>query len=98
MSPLPPEVRAVARKYRLREFWDIGSIEEAATCLLSGFAFVFGWDGHSCVGTELLNEQGDFLYANSWDESWGDNGFGTLNLSAVWLQYGAFGYRTPLWS
>lgn len=35
-----------------------------------------------------------FVYANSWDESWGDNGFGMLPLNSVNWNYGAWALRS----
>jgi hypothetical protein len=98
VSPLPPDVREIAMQYRISEFFDIGSEEEAGTALLCGFSVVFGWDGHSCVFTRLINDRGDCEYANSWDESWGDEGFGKLNLRDVYWGYGMFAYRTPIFT
>jgi len=93
---LPDDVAEVALQYRLDEFFELDSAEEAGTALLKGFAVVFGWQGHSCCFTRLLSAGGTCEYLNSWHESWGDGGFGTLNLSSVYWGYGMFAYRTPI--
>ena len=81
-----------AMAYRIMEFYDIASISEAGTALLLGFPVVFGWQGHSCVLVQLLSTT-KALYANSWG-NWGDQGFGTINLSSINFGYGMFALRT----
>lgn len=82
-----------AKLYTIQEFYDITTIAEFGTALLLGFPVVFGWSGHSVVATQLLTTT-TFEYANSWAPSWGDQGFGTLRLSSVNFNYGAFAVRT----
>ena len=82
-----------AKLYRIDEFFDITSIEELGTALLKGFCVQFGWNGHSVVMVELLDTQ-TALYCNSWSESFGDQGFGTIKLSSVNFSYGAFCTRS----
>lgn len=81
-----------ALKYRIDEFFDITSIEEVGTALLSGMAVVFGWSGHSCIMTSLKSET-TAEYANSWG-NWGDKGFGTIRLASINFGYGAFAIRS----
>ena len=85
----------VAAKYRIDEFFDIGSIDEVGTALLRGLPVVFGWQGHSCVLVELLSDT-EAVYANSWSKEWGDSGFGTIALSKINFSYGAFATRTAV--
>lgn len=87
------EAREAAKLYRIDEFYDVSSIAEFGTALLLGMPVVFGWSGHSVVATQLLTTT-TFEYANSWAPTWGDQGFGTLRLSAVNWSYGAFAVRT----
>jgi len=82
-----------ASKYRIHEFFDCATIDEVGTALIRGMPVVFGWSGHSCILTDLL-DRNNARYANSWHESWGDNGFGTVRLSAINFGYGAFAVRT----
>lgn len=82
-----------AKLYTIQEFYDITTLAEFGTALLLGFPVVFGWSGHSVVATRLLTVS-TFEYANSWASSWGDDGFGTLRLSSVNFNYGAFAVRT----
>ncbi len=93
---LPADVAAIAKQYRLDEFYELGSELEAGTALLKGFPVAFGWNGHSCCFTRLLDDRGNAEYLNSWHESWGDQGFGRLNLREVYWGYRMFAYRTPI--
>lgn len=89
----PSGWKDVAKKYRIGEFFDIGTVNEVGTALLKGFAVVFGWDGHSCILTSLLSTT-KAEYANSWDPTWGDEGFGTISLNSINFGYGAFAIRS----
>lgn len=89
----PSGWQKVAAEYKLDEFFDVGSVAEFGTALLRGFAVVFGWEGHSVIATRLLSAT-KFEYANSWSESWGDAGFGTLDLDEINFGYGAFAVKT----
>jgi hypothetical protein len=85
----PPDGwKEVAKRYRIREFFDIASIGEAGTALLKGYGVVFGWNGHSCMLTTLLSPT-TAEYINSWG-AWGDKGFGKINLASINLGYGMF--------
>lgn len=96
-SKPPAAIQALAANYRVTEWFDIGSIEEFGTALIKGFPVVYGRAMHAICAVELA--EGGIHYANSWDESWGDNGFGfdrwdyiRNSISA----YGAFAARTPV--
>jgi hypothetical protein len=83
-----------ASKYRIDEFWDINTMAELRTAVLSLFPVVFGWRGHSCVLVELT-DMDTALYLNSWGKSWGDNGIGEIQLDSIELaRYGAFAVRS----
>ena len=90
-----PSAEAVdaAKDYRLDEYFDIGSIEEFGTALLLGMPVVYGRKGHALCAVRL-QDKNTILYANSWDASWGDRGFGEDALSSVNFKYGAFAVRT----
>jgi len=90
-----PSVEAVeiAKQYKIEEFYDISTVVEVGTALLLGFPVVFGWNGHSCVLTQLKSTT-VAEYCNSWAPSWGDQGFGTIKLSSINWSYGAFAVRT----
>jgi hypothetical protein len=95
----PPKdlLDAEACKYRVDEVYDISTMAEFGTALLKWMPVVFGWSGHSCVATGLKRTSGGvwvFEYANSWDDDWGDEGFGELRLSSVNFGYGAWAVRT----
>jgi len=89
----PTGWKDVAAQHRVREFFDISSILELGTALLTGYAVVFGWSGHSVLATSLLSTT-KIEYCNSWAKLWGDEGMGTLNLDSVNWGYGAFAIRT----
>lgn len=88
------EAYQAAKQYKLDEFFEITSIEEVGTALLLAMPVVFGWSGHSCMMTKLMDER-TVEYANSWHSSWGDEGFGTLRLSAINFGYGCYADRSP---
>jgi hypothetical protein len=90
-----PSTEAVeaAKLYRIDEYFDIASIEEFGTALLLGMPVVYGRQGHAICAVELLDKN-TISYANSWDKSWGMNGFGEDALSSVNFSYGAFAIRT----
>jgi len=92
-ASLPDGWKDVAKQYRVAEFFDIGTITEVGTALLKGFPVVFGWQGHCCVMTTLLDDR-TALYANSWATTWGDKGFGKIRLNDVNFGYGAFAVRS----
>lgn len=81
-----------ASKYRLDEFYDIGSTEELVSALLAGFVVGCGWDGHAVLAVDMLDET-HMLYANSWGQ-WGDQGFGIDKITNVYWGYGAFAARS----
>lgn len=90
----PPDLwRRFGRHFRLNEVYEIGETRETATALVEPYAAVFGWEGHSCMLDELFDE--DMAgYANSWDPTWGDKGFGKIRLRSINYGYGQFAVRT----
>lgn len=89
------EARVEAWKYRIDEFFDITNKTEFGTALLKGFAVYFGYPGHAICGVSLVDKD-TILYANSWDDTWGDKGFGTIRFRSVQWSYGVFAIRTSL--
>ncbi len=92
-KPTDELMREQGRRYLIDEWFDVTSINEVGSCLLMDIPVVFGWEGHSCVLVELL-DQYRAVFVNSWDETWGDNGFGVIRLSEIDWRYGAFGVRS----
>ena len=86
------EAYEAARDHRIEEFYDIASWDEFGSALLTGFAVVFGYSGHSVCATSLISPE-ELEFANSWDESWGDRSFGRLKARSVHWGYGAFAVR-----
>ena len=87
------EAYAAALDYKIEEFYDVTSVAEFGSCLLTGFPVVFGWQGHSVTAVDLIDTR-TFRYINSWGD-WGDAGFGTLSLASVNWGYGAYAIRVP---
>jgi len=89
-----------AQRFRLGEFWELRNVAELASAYVDGFGCVYGWSGHSCwipyLHPSTTNQVSQWVatYANSWDESWGDNGYGTIRLGEINWSYQAFAYRT----
>jgi hypothetical protein len=81
------------KHFRLGEGYDIGSTQETATALIEQYVVGFGWDGHSCMLDHLFDEN-LAEYANSWDRTWGDEGFGTIRLRSINYGYGCLAART----
>ncbi len=81
-----------ALKYMLLEVFRIRTWEEFGTCLLVGMPVYFGYSGHAITGVTLLSTT-RLQYANSWHESWGDRGFGTLSKNSIYWNYGVYGFR-----
>jgi len=88
------EAQREARKYRIHEFYDIGSWEEFGTALLLGFPVVWGYSGHSILAVGLKDED-TIIYLNSWG-NWGDGGFGTARARSIVWGYGAWAVRSVL--
>jgi hypothetical protein len=68
------EALRVAKEFRIREAFDCMSKSEAVTGLMSGMAFLFGANGHALCAVEYRT--GYPYVANSWDTTWGEQGFG----------------------
>lgn len=92
-----PTTEAVeaAKQYKISEFYDLGTTQEIGTALLLGFPVIMGWNGHSVVLSQLLNTT-TAEFANSWASTWGDQGFGSVKLSAINFGYGCYAVRTAV--
>lgn len=86
------EAYTAALDYQIKEFYDLGSIQEVGSALLQGFPVVFGWQGHSCYLVRLLNAT-TAEYVNSWGATWNGNGRGQIKLSSINFGYGAWALR-----
>jgi hypothetical protein len=89
------EADTAALEYKGMEWFDISSTDEFGTALLKGFPVVWGSAGHAKCAVELLSTS-EFSYLNSWDPTWGDQGFGTERLSAIEWGYGAWALRSTV--
>ena len=100
-TPMPVGWQETAKYFRLGEYFDIGSMDGFMSALLNGFTVHYGRRGHSVLGVtpKWQNNQFYVEYANSWNENWGNGGFGLdtesgLRRSGAINQYGAYAYRT----
>ncbi len=85
------EALEAAKQYRIDEAYDITSVDEMVSALLTGFCVVYGASGHAVLKVQHINEsQG--LDLNSWGEDWGDNGFG------VWSSYRGINWAYGAWA
>ena len=87
------EAVEAALTFRNIEVYDIGSINEMVSALLTGFAVVYGSKGHAVLKVEHIDKSKG-LDVNSWGETWGDNGFGVwASYRSVDFSYGAYAVR-----
>lgn len=90
------EAYEAAQDYKIDEFYDISSVDEFVSALLTGFVIEFGYvpggGGHAVTATSMVSMI-RFKFKNSWG-AWGIDGFGELNLSQINWGFGAFAVRT----
>ncbi len=88
-----PSAEAIeaAKEHRIEEFYDVSNVNEFVSALLTGFAVVFGANGHSVLAVQHMGSYP--LILNSWG-NWEDHGFGQwCSYNAVNWNYGAFAVR-----
>jgi len=95
----PEGWKDTAKRFRADEWIDLNSFEEVATASFLGFPICYGRAGHAICGVRTVKQgNGYFLrYANSWRESWGENGYGydsEGSISGSIRLYGAWGLRS----
>jgi hypothetical protein len=87
------EAYEAAKEFRIKEVFDIATVNGMVSALLKGFPVVYGSNGHAVTKVEHLNDR-EGLDINSWGTGWGSGGFGTwATYRAVNWQYGAFAVR-----
>lgn len=98
----PQEAFDAAAQYRIDEYYQTSSWDEAASAMLLGWILYYGRQGHALFGVDLLNDR-QFRYGNSWGQ-WGSAspfndevtyGFGVDNGASIEWGYGAYAFRTP---
>lgn len=103
----PQDWKAEAAKYRLTEWYDIGTWDEFVTAVLLGFPVCYGvwWGGggHAICAVSVVyeNSQPAIRFLNSWGTDWGDAGFGTMSQKQVATgisYFGAWAARVPVYS
>jgi len=81
----PADWEATARKFRAAEWFIVDTVNELITALLLQIPVVVGRQGHSICYCRPMYRNGPLVakYANSWHESWGDQGFGYDTMSQI---------------
>lgn len=79
-----PSTLAAMRNYRADEWWvlDNRDLDQLVSCLLRGFmaAVGYSWWGHEVTAVDPVWMDGTaaLLFANSWGESYGDEGYAVI--------------------
>jgi len=103
---LPEGWTSTAAFFVVVEWLDITTYDELITALLLNMPVCYGRSGHAICGVDPVwhNNSAVVKYANSWHESWGDEGFGYDSERAIGgyiRSYGAWACRTvrfPAWA
>lgn len=87
----PPQdlIDNIACRFRADEWLDAASVDETRSLLLIHKPVVFGWKGHSCLLTKILDRYWA-EYINSWGGMWNGNGRGKIRFSSINFGYGAW--------
>ena len=89
-----------AGRIRITEAWDCDSLAGLASALLRGAICTYGHDMHAECATRLVKKSGVWHLdtRNSWNRSWGDNGWHLFPLKQVEIdRYGAIIVREMEW-
>lgn len=65
----------IAAEYKIDEYHEVTTLEEAGTAMLLDFAFYYGSASHAKCGIKLLDSK-RFKYLNSWGKDWSSPGAG----------------------
>ena len=87
----PADWEGTAKNFTIVEHHIIRSLEGMRTALVLGHPVVVGRQGHSICYCRLMRKSDRYIakYANSWNSTWGDAGFGydsesQMRMSAGW--------------
>lgn len=93
----PEEAWDAALDYRIDEADDIANVDEFVSVLLGGRPVVWGSRGHALCAIAHKKDYPEV--ANSWDTSWGDEGFGKWDsYNRITWGYGAWSPRVARYS
>lgn len=78
-TPFPRGWEETAARLKGLEAWPISTVSGMYTAWAKGYPVVVGRDGHAILYVRLMRDarrRRVFKYANSWNDDWGDKGFG----------------------
>jgi hypothetical protein len=85
------EAYEAAKPFRIREAFDISTVDEAVSALFDDYCIVYGAKGHSVLKVEYDKD------LNSWGRDWGNDGIGLwASVNAINWNYGAFAIRNTV--
>lgn len=84
-TPWPSDWKQTAARFQGKEAWQINTLPGLLTALVCGHPVVVGREGHSIVYLRPAWRNGQYMvrYANSWNDDWGEQGFGWDTLRQI---------------
>lgn len=97
-AALSEEALEVRKQFRIDEFHEARSTEEAGSAIIQGHRVMGGYSGHAICFYGLEKRGGTWylMYHNSWGASWDGDGRGLLRMNQVYTPYGLYVVRTAI--